>query len=239
MNLFIRQEASPSGEGRWNWAVWLDGSPDDLEEVAYVEYVLHPTFPNPVRKVTDRASKFRMQTNGWGEFNIKVRIHFAEDDDEDDEHVLVMDHWLELDEIAPTKEVFRSPTRPDQHPRLYLSSAVADIEFAYTLKEALEDGGVDVLLKQDLGRQDLSMLLQTQRRSVQAGLLMVSDMGNPWIVRDYLVLAENKVSAMVVMIGAAYELPKEVRDLPRFHIKDISETEQVAPSIARRVLERL
>jgi len=238
MNLRIRQDASPSSEGWWDWAIWLEG--ENLEDVAYVEYVLHPTFPNPVQKVTDRGSKFRLQARGWGEFNIKVRVHFAEDDADvdDDEDILVMDHWLELDEITPTKEAFRSPSQPSHPPRLYLSSAVADIEFAYTLKEALEDGGVEVLLKQDLGKQDLSMLLQTQRRSVQAGLLMVSDMGNPWMVRDYMVLAENKISAMVVQIGAPYDLPEEVRDLPRFHIKDISETERVAPSIARRVFER-
>ncbi|MBL7161086.1 MAG: hypothetical protein ISS57_00660 [Anaerolineales bacterium] len=241
MNLIIRQEVTPSSEGWWDWAVWLEGPEDDLEEVAYVEYVLHPTFPNPVQKVTDRDSGFRLGARGWGEFNIKVRVHFADDDDDDD--VLVMDHWLELDEIAPTRsgdlELLRSPSKPDQPPRLYLSSAVADIEFAYALKEALEDGGVEVLLKQDMSGQSLSVLLQTQRRSLQAGLLMVSDMGNPWMVRDYLVLAENKISSMVVQIGAPHDLPKEVRDLPRIHIKDISETEMVAPSIARRVLEQL
>jgi len=236
MNLRIRQEASPSREGWWDWAIWLEG--EDFDDVAYVEYVLHPTFPNPVQKVTDQASNFRLAARGWGEFNIKVRVHFEDDDDDvDDDDILVMDHWLELDEIAPAKEVMRSPTKPGESPRLYLSSAVADIEFAYELKDALEDGGVEVLLKQDLGKQDLNVLLQTQRRSVQAGLLMVSDMGNPWMVRDYLVLEENKISALVVQIGAAYDLPQEVRDLPRFQIKDISETEQVAPSIARRVLE--
>ncbi|MBC8508548.1 MAG: hypothetical protein ISR58_00520 [Anaerolineales bacterium] len=242
MNLYIRQDASPSSEGWWDWAIWLEGSSDDLEDVAYVEYVLHPTFPNPVQKVTNRDSNFRLSARGWGEFNIKARVHFEEDDDGDDgdnDNLLVMDHWLELDEIAPAKEVFRSPSKSDRPPRLYLSSAVADIEFAYSLKEALEDGGVEVLLKQDMGVQNLSVLLQTQRRSVQAGLLMVSDMGNPWMVRDYMVLAENKISSMVVQIGASYDLPEEVRDLPRFQIKDISETEQVAPSIARRVLERL
>ena len=80
MNLEIQQEVTPHDEGWWDWAIWLEGPADELEEVEFVEYILHPTFPNPVRKVSNRATKFRMATRGWGEFNIRARVHLDNDE---------------------------------------------------------------------------------------------------------------------------------------------------------------
>ena len=83
-----------------------------------------------------------------------------------------MDHWLELDEIAPTRSRGNEQTLEtarSKQPRLYLSSGIADIELAYALKDALEDDGIEVLLKQDMDEQSLDALLETQRR-VQVSL---------------------------------------------------------------------
>ena len=33
-----------------------------------------PTFRNPTRVVTDRASKFRLETEGWGTFRTDARV---------------------------------------------------------------------------------------------------------------------------------------------------------------------
>jgi transcription initiation factor IIF auxiliary subunit len=35
-----------------------------------VVYILHPTFRDPVRTITDRESRFRLDTSGWGTFTI-------------------------------------------------------------------------------------------------------------------------------------------------------------------------
>ena len=229
MNLKVKQAVSPHDEGWWNWSLWLDGPEDELDKVEYVEYVLHPTFPNPVRKIADRSTNFRLNTRGWGEFSIKVRVHL------DDDEMIVMEHWLELDEVAPTRG-HESLIKSHARLRLYLSSGVADIEFAYELKEALEHDGIEVLLKQDMSYEEsLESILDTQRRSIQAGLLVISDVRNPWLIRDYWVLSEHKISSLVVQVGEPRELPDEMEDLPRFQIKDYSETRQVASSIARRI----
>jgi transcription initiation factor IIF auxiliary subunit len=45
--------------------VWIEGSDDALDLVDLVEWTLHPSFPSPVRKIRDRASKFRLETGGW------------------------------------------------------------------------------------------------------------------------------------------------------------------------------
>jgi len=74
MNLVIRQAASYAGNERWDWSVWIDGPDAVLDQVESVEWVLHPTFPDPVVLVTQRQSKFRLSQNGWGEFEINANV---------------------------------------------------------------------------------------------------------------------------------------------------------------------
>jgi transcription initiation factor IIF auxiliary subunit len=68
----IRQSESYSGDDWWQWSVWLDGTTEELDAVEYVDWHLHPTFPQPVRRVTDRSSKFRLETGGWGAFRVSA-----------------------------------------------------------------------------------------------------------------------------------------------------------------------
>jgi len=53
-----------------------------------VEYLLHPTFPNPRRVVFDRQSKFALRSSGWGRFNLKVKITFKDGTQEDASYFL-------------------------------------------------------------------------------------------------------------------------------------------------------
>ncbi len=241
MILQIKQSATPNEEGWWDWAIWLDGPPDELSAVNWVEYILHPTFPNPVKKVKDHSTHFRLQARGWGEFNIKVRVHL-----EDDDETIMLDHWLELDQVAPTRGVesysMRSRYRKmsPEHPLLFVSSSIADMEFTYALKAALEEEGVEILMGQDLDDdQPLEIFLETQRREIQAGLFVISDIRNPSLIREYWLIQKSEISSMVVQIGEPHDFPDELEDLPRFQIKDVSETETVAASIAQRVRDRL
>lgn len=67
------------GSGRYNWTVYIVASEDTLNQINYVEYTLHPTFPNPKRRVNQRGSRdypFALSSNGWGEFNIVVKVVF-------------------------------------------------------------------------------------------------------------------------------------------------------------------
>jgi len=73
--MVIRQSEKYKGDDWWAWSVWLDGTEAELDGVARVEWRLHPTFPNPVRIVADRASKFRLDTGGWGTFVVHAVVH--------------------------------------------------------------------------------------------------------------------------------------------------------------------
>jgi transcription initiation factor IIF auxiliary subunit len=74
MSLTIEQESRYQGDDWWKWSIWLQGPEQELDEVESVEYKLHPTFPRPVRTVSDRASNFRLATHGWGVFPIQAKI---------------------------------------------------------------------------------------------------------------------------------------------------------------------
>ena len=77
-NLTVTQESHYIGEGTWDWAVWLEGPDDELDKIDHVVYTLHRSFPNPVRTVSDRRSKFRLESNGWGSFRIYVEVVYGD-----------------------------------------------------------------------------------------------------------------------------------------------------------------
>jgi transcription initiation factor IIF auxiliary subunit len=72
--MHIAQSEEYQGDDWWNWAVWIKGSRDELDAIKSVTYTLHSTFRNPVRKVTDRGTNFRLKTEGWGVFTLYARV---------------------------------------------------------------------------------------------------------------------------------------------------------------------
>ena len=74
MALKLNQNYEYKGKDLWEWSVWVDGSQQELDQIKYVEYTLHPTFPRPVRRIFDRSSGFRLETSGWGQFKIFAKI---------------------------------------------------------------------------------------------------------------------------------------------------------------------
>lgn len=74
MNFFVAQNQKYEGDQWWKWSLWIEGSDEDLDQIESVTYALHPTFPEPIRAVTDRASKFQLRCSGWGIFLIPVRV---------------------------------------------------------------------------------------------------------------------------------------------------------------------
>ena len=67
------------GGDRWRWEAFLDdGGTGELRDVDYVEYILHPTFRNPIREVDDPEGGFVLKTRGWGEFALKAVVHMKD-----------------------------------------------------------------------------------------------------------------------------------------------------------------
>ena len=90
MALTIEQDFNYKGDDYWRWSIWLGGPDEEVAAVDHVVYTLHPTFPNPVRTVTDRSSRFRLDTAGWGTFLIYAKVVGR---DKQEQH---LQHQLEL-----------------------------------------------------------------------------------------------------------------------------------------------
>ncbi len=50
-------------------------SKEILDEIEEVVYHLHPSFPNPERKTSDKEQNFPLKTGAWGEFNLSVDVY--------------------------------------------------------------------------------------------------------------------------------------------------------------------
>ena len=60
----------------WEWEAFIDDNGSgELDEIEYVEYILHPTFKDPVRKIRSRRTNFTMETAGWGTFSLKAYLN--------------------------------------------------------------------------------------------------------------------------------------------------------------------
>jgi len=70
----IAQDQHYRGEDWWEWSVWIEAPPGELALVEKVIWQLHPTFPKPVVEITDRGSKFKLKTAGWGTFRIRADV---------------------------------------------------------------------------------------------------------------------------------------------------------------------
>jgi len=70
--LRIEQNYKYVGEDYWEWSAWIEGSKKDLDSVKAVKWMLHSTFPNPIRLISSRTNKFKLETGGWGIFNLKA-----------------------------------------------------------------------------------------------------------------------------------------------------------------------
>lgn len=90
MPLTIQQDQEYVGHDRWRWSIWLAGTSEELDRIDHVVYILHPTFHDPVREVSDRPSNFRLNATGWGTFTIRGKAVFK------DGQVQPLQHDLEL-----------------------------------------------------------------------------------------------------------------------------------------------
>lgn len=80
-------------EDWYDWTVFLCASDKSIfNDIASVEYTLHPTFAHPIQKSTDPTNAFAYSTGGWGEFEMKAKVLFK-----DNRPPLELKHWLNFD----------------------------------------------------------------------------------------------------------------------------------------------
>jgi hypothetical protein len=62
----------------FKWRVFVDEPDQVLNRIAEVQYLLHPTFPEPLQIRTNPNDKFAVDASGWGEFLIQITIKYKD-----------------------------------------------------------------------------------------------------------------------------------------------------------------
>ena len=79
MSLRLRNTWNYKGNDWWEWEAFLDDEGSgELSNVKFVEYVLHETFPNPIRRIDSPKGGFRLETAGWGTFDLIAFVHYKD-----------------------------------------------------------------------------------------------------------------------------------------------------------------
>ena len=160
MSLKIRQDSAHQGGNWWKWSVWIEGGPREMAAVDHVVYTLHATFPDPVRTVRNRRTGFRLESSGWGEFELYARIVSR------DGKIHQRKHWLTLDgegKPAAAAAPLSSGAEAPAEPVAYLSAGSADAEVARHIRA--EPWGKAVILVAMTGWGQA----EDKRRAFEAG----------------------------------------------------------------------
>lgn len=208
MDIRVKQRSTYVRNSLWRWAVWLEGPDSDLDKIAYVEYTLHSTFPDPVRRVTRRShgvsvpfvtrrnEGYRLESAGWGEFMIYIEVVTKS------EEVLNLQHYLRLDQPEtgePPEERQRS---------VFISSGIADSTFASELRAAIEEHGIEVWVDSDLkAGQSWESTIDSRIQRANAAVVVVSDRTSPWVVREVEEMRSQGLPLIPVVVGSVQELP--------------------------------
>jgi hypothetical protein len=239
MALQIAQDYEYVGNDRWKWSVWLDGDDAELDAVEAVEYHLHPTFRNPVREVKDRSTRFRLDSSGWGVFQLNARARLT------DGSVVHLTHMLELfypegtddtPEEAPV-EAGSGPdraTRPERRPSVFLSSGSADNAFASELRSSLVAHGLDVRSDYDVEPGvPLDMEIERTIGNADAVVALSSDIPSMWVDREVSAATQLGVKVIPVAIGQDAAVPSSLASHELIQIESGERVGEATDSILR------
>lgn len=224
LDVRLLNSAKQRGKDLWDWSVWLEGDEKALDQIASVRYVLHHTFRDPVRVVTDRASKFTLKSNGWGEFLIRAEItpHSGAP--------FTVERWLTLSEGA-------APDAPPQRlPTLFITSGATDGALVRTLKKDLTAQGVSVVIPEDDLEPGAPWRLQT------ADMIKASDAIAVICSGDYCDITELDVRTalearkpVIPIVVDNVSVPSELESFQKIDMQRFGKTEAVTDSIVARV----
>jgi transcription initiation factor IIF auxiliary subunit len=170
----LEQRTSPIEANRWKWSVWLGGTSTELDSVDSVTYYLHPTFVRRVRKITDRNTRFRLDSSGWGEFTLRARVTFKTGE------VIRLTHRLTFGGEGQSSRK-KGSTKAKQ--RIFISSSIADSDLVSQLRKHLVGNKIDVVTASDLpmsANLPIKASIEQTLKQASAVIAIASDMKSPW-----------------------------------------------------------
>ena len=259
MSLTIAQDFEYLGSDQWKWSVWLGGADRELDEVKFVEYILHPTFPNPIRKVTDRSSRFRLETQGWGVFQLTANVRMNDASVRTLTHMLELaypdventaptrgggmreppDHYSAADretDVAPSIEPSPEPSESEveRAQTIFLSAGSADSVLASEIRGSLIDRGVGVWTDEDLSAgAPWEVQIMQAIEDADAVIVLSSDIPSKWVEREVKAAEHYGRKVIQVTISDSAVLPRGLETHQSIHMSSAEQVDSVTESIVR------
>ncbi|MDR4467776.1 MAG: TIR domain-containing protein [Nitrospira sp.] len=237
MTIHIKQETVRKGKDWWEWSVWLDGEKKELDAIAHVVYTLHPTFPNPVVRVSDRKTKFRLDSSGWGEFTIYLQIN------QKDGSTIKREHHLELkDSDAALSRVRKKPgvkSSPNEPPRhtVFVSGGIRDRDAVRAVGDALTEQNIQVTGSQDVTPGQEWQKTSNKIAQADAAVFVIS--GRPNLCQNEEIKAAVEVNVrhiVPILVGDNVEIPEELQHVQAVRVADSEAVGELARNIIKSSL---
>ena len=230
MQVKVRNSSTPQGRDRWSWSLWIEAEPEDLDKIDHVEYVLHPTFPQPIRVVRDRASNFKLDSKGWGEFMVHAKVVTK------DGKTIILNHWLALRGRAKPGD---EQSDISEKPTVFVSYSKADYQLAASIRRLLEGRGIEVLSEDQL---DAGEYIQSSIRSLigksDAVLALISEDPSSWVLHEISEAQKQQVPVLPLLLGKDASLPDSIAEAQTTRIENADDTQQ-AQAIIETELAKL
>lgn len=224
-NLKLVNDSNYRGNQNWSWNVWLEGPAVEKNHVESVTYHLHPTFSNPVRRVTNKSSKFKLSSSGWGEFNIKAEVVLA------DGTTMTLNHWLQFDTIE------KHEARQSVKGSIFLSHSNADGPVANRLAALLITKGYRVtasaMMELSAGA-DWQDEISKNIELADFNVVLISSGISEYIgtVISFLLSTDKAIRGKIfpVLLGSV-EIPELISDIQILRIGSINDLDIVVEEI--------
>jgi hypothetical protein len=221
----LKNDAEPREADWWWWSVWLDGREEDLDKVKSVKYVLHPTFPDPVRVVTDRQSRFRLSALGWGEFSITAEV--STDTDES----FSLERWITFKDPHAQESEGRKPS-------VFLSYSATDRPLVKFLTDDLKRQGVDVVAPEDMiAGSSWSAAIGDLIRRAQVVAFLVSGELRGFAEQELALAQQGGKPVVPILVGNASQPPEPLAGMASMHLRSPNDAGPVADLLAARAKE--
>lgn len=191
---FVDQTSSKheSRKDYYEWAIWIVSAESDISEIEYVEYLLHSTFKNRLRKITDPSEGFRLESAGWGEFRVEISIVKKSGE------TIQLAHWLSLGNDNDDVIARGAPPEIEQK-KVYISYSKIDERTAQLLESMLIDLGMEVASGSDIKPGvPINEYIEESIKEADAVITINADQQNYW-QKTEIEIAEGLAKTIIPM----------------------------------------
>lgn len=250
MKISLKQTCTYRGNNWWEWSVWIEGDEETLNRIEYVEYTLHPSFPEPVQRIKHRSSKFRLNAEGWGEFTIRAQVITKDGSKKS------LKHWLELKPSAEGEEQEQESataggggsggggTAGEEPSRsIFLSCNIADSLFATALSRALTSYGARVLMAgNEASTLPWEVYINRLLDQADVAMFIISDPLSSLMRREIWATIEHEIPIIPLLLSSKVNLSEFSSKMEKaIQIKPVAPEryDDEAQELAQRILHAI